>query len=110
MKTTLAALLLLFQLQPLVGSAACALFSDRPGEESCEMPEQRPVTPATELQSGAASQGCALGFVCARTTIAAPSFTGGEESTTPLHLAAASSPVGTLTGIASAPPFHPPKA
>jgi hypothetical protein len=110
MKTTLATLLLLFQLQPLVGSAACALFSDRPSEETCEMPEQRPATPASELQSGAASQDCALGFVCARTTIAAPSFTGGEESTTPLHLAAASSLAGTLTGIASAPPFHPPKA
>lgn len=110
MKTALATLLLLFQLQPLVGSAACARFSDRPSEATCEMPEQRPATPASELQSGAAGEGCALGFVCARTTIAAPSFTGGEESTTPFHLAAASSPAGTLTSIASAPPFHPPKA
>jgi hypothetical protein len=88
MKTVLAALLLLFQLQPFVGSAACALLSDRPTEQTCEMPEQRRTTPASEVQSGAASQGCALGFVCARTKFAAPSFTGGEESTTPLHLAA----------------------
>jgi hypothetical protein len=110
MKTALATLLLLFQLQPLVGSAACALFSDRPSEPTCEMPEQRPPAHASVLQGGSASPDCALGFVCARSTIAAPSFTGDEESTTPLHLAAAPSPAGTLTGIASAPPFHPPKA
>lgn len=110
MKTALATLLLLFQLQPLIGSAACVLFSDQPTEQTCEMPEQRPGTPASVLQSGSASQGCALGFVCARSTIAAPSFTSGEESTIPLHLAAAPSPAGTLTDIASAPPFHPPKA
>ena len=110
MKSLLAAMLLLFQTQPLVGSAACALFADVPAKPTCEMPEQRPATPASELQSGTAGQGCALGFVCARTTIAAPSFTGSEGSTTPLHLAASPAPTGTLTGIVSAPPFHPPKA
>jgi hypothetical protein len=109
MKTALTALLLLFQLQPVVGSAACALFSDRPAEQTCEMPE-KPATSASVLQSGSGGQECALASVCARSTIAAPSFTGEEESNTALHPAGAPSPAGTLTGIASPPPFHPPKA
>jgi hypothetical protein len=110
MHALLAVVLLLFQLQPIVGSAACALFPDRPAQPACEMPEQRAATPASALQSVAAGQGCALAFVCARSTIAAPSFTAGEECTTAAPLAAAPSPARTLSGVVSAPPFHPPRA
>lgn len=106
----LAVVLLLFQLQPLVGSAACALFPDRPAEQACDMPEQRPAAPASALQSGSAGQGCALAFVCARSAIAAPSFTAGEQCTTSAALAAAPSAAPTLSGVVSAPPFHPPRA
>ncbi|HEX7335866.1 MAG TPA: hypothetical protein VF252_01560 [Gemmatimonadales bacterium] len=110
MRGLLAVALLLFQLQPLVGSAACALFPDRPAERACEMPEQIPAAPASALQSATAGPGCALAFVCARSTIAAPSCPAGEQCTTSAAPAAATSPARTLSGVVSAPPFHPPRA
>jgi len=111
MKLFIATLLLLFQLQPLVGSAACLLSSDRPSQSECEMPEQRTAAPASVLQSGFAGQGCALALACApSTTLGVPSLSVRKISIVPLHSAAASSAAVTLTSVASLPPFHPPKA
>ena len=110
MKPLIATLLLLFQLQPVVGSVACLFSPERADKQECEMPEQRAATTGSVVQSGSASQGCALAFVCARSAVAVPSFSDGQESIVPLHSAAAPKSAITLTGVASSPPFHPPRA
>jgi hypothetical protein len=74
------------------------------------MPEQRTAAHGGELQSGASSQGCAFASVCATSALAVLSLSDGQESIIPLHSAAATPAAVTLTGIVSAPPFHPPKA
>lgn len=110
MKTLIATLLLLFQLQPLVGSAACLLSSDRPSKQECEMPEQGTDEHGSVLPSGTPNPGCAFAFACARTALAVPSLPDGQESTIPLHSLAAIPPAVALAGVVSAPPFHPPRA
>jgi hypothetical protein len=110
MKTLVATLLLLLQLQPLFGSAACLLSSDRPSKQECEMPEQRTPAQGSVLQSGSPSQGCALASVCATSALAVPSLSDGRESIIPLHSAAVIHAAVALTGVVSAPPFHPPRA
>jgi hypothetical protein len=110
MKSLFAAPLLLFQLQPLVGSAACALFSDRPAEQTCEMPEQRPATHASVLQGGSASQGCALASVCATSPLAIASLPESLESAVAFYSQSPLTTAPALFGIPSAPPFHPPRA
>ena len=110
MKTLVVTLLLLFQLQPLAGSAICLLCSDRPSEEECEMPEQRTVAHGSMSESGSPAPGCALASICAASALAVPGLSEGQESIIPLHLAAAKPATVPLVGVASAPPFHPPRA
>lgn len=109
MKTLVATLLLLFQLQPLAGSAVCLLSSDGPKQE-CEMPEQRTAAHGSMFESGSPAQGCALASACAASALAVPSLSEGQESIIPLHLAAARPATVPLVSVASAPPFHPPRA
>ncbi len=108
MKILAASLLLLFQLQPVLGSAVCLLSSDRPSNEECEMPDQH-IAQGSLLESGAPTQGCALASACAASALAVPGLAEGQESIIPLHSAAATPAAATLNGIASAPPFHPPR-
>jgi hypothetical protein len=110
MKTLVATLLLLFQLQPLLGSAACLFSSDRPSQQECEMPAQPKPAHDSVLPSGSLNQGCALAFVCARTPLAIPSLSDAPESMLPLPSAAATPVAVALTDVVSAPPFHPPRA
>ena len=110
MKPLLATLLLLFQLQPLAGSVACLFAPDRADKQECEMPEQPAAPAASVLESASAGQGCGLALVCARSALAVPSFSEGQESVAPLHSAGVPRCVVTLTGVVSSPPFHPPRA
>lgn len=110
MKPLIATLLLLFQLQPVVGSVACLFSPGRTDKQECEMPEQRTATAGSVVQNGSTNQGCALALVCARSALAVPSFSEGQESIVPLHSAAAPPSAVALAGIASSPPFHPPRA
>ena len=112
MKSLVATLLLLFQLQPLAGSVACLLSPERAGGQECEMtkPEQRTAPVSSVLQAGDPGQGCALALACATSAPAVPSLSGGQESIVPAHSATAVAVPVTLTGVASAPPFHPPRA
>ena len=110
MKTFVATFLLLFQLQPVLGSAVCLLSSDRPSKQECEMPEQRTSTQASLLESGAAIQGCALASACTASAPAVPGLCEGQESVIPLHSAAITRAAAPLVGVAAAPPFHPPRA
>jgi hypothetical protein len=110
MKSLVATLLLLFQLQPLAGSAACLFSPDRAGAQECEMPEQRAPAHASVLESGSQGQGCALAFVCATSALAVPSLSEGHESAIPLDNAGSTPAVQTLTSVASSSLFHPPRA
>lgn len=110
MKALVATLLLLFQLQPLAGSAVCLLASDRPSEAECGMPEQRTVAHDSMVESGAPAPGCALASVCAASALAVPSLSEGQESIIPLYSAAATPAAVSIVSVASAPPFHPPRA
>jgi hypothetical protein len=110
MKLLVAGVLLVFQMQALVGAVACLLSFEQADKQECEMPEQRAAPAASVLESASAGQGCALGFVCARSALAVPSFSEGQESVVPLHSAAAPLSAVILTGVASSPPFHPPRA
>jgi len=109
MKTLVATILLLFQLQPVLGSAVCLLSSDRPSKQECEMPGQRTNPQASLLESGSATQGCALASACAASALAVPELSEGQESIIPLQSAAATPVAVTLDGVVSAPPFHPPR-
>jgi hypothetical protein len=109
MKPVVATLLLLFQLQPLAGSVACLFSSERADKQECEMPDQPGAPVASVLESASAGQECALALACARSALAVPSFSQGQESDIPLHSSAALVSAVTLKGVASSPPFHPPR-
>jgi hypothetical protein len=60
MKAAFAALLLLFQLQPVLGSVACLGLPARATQQDCKMPDHGQ-PPATSIAvSGVAAQSCPL--------------------------------------------------
>lgn len=73
------------------------------------MPEQHPAQ-GSVLEGGSPIQGCALASICAASALAVPSLSEGQESVIPLHSAAATQPAVSIVSVASAPPFHPPRA
>ena len=106
----LAALALLLQLQPVVGSALCFHDAEMANAE-CAMPHEEKrasstVTgPATELPDGCPSMG-----YCAPAAPAVPKFTEHFQITSSFR----SAPALTYSSLAPSqplgPPFHPPKA
>ena len=110
MKAALAAILLLFQLQPVLGTVACLGLSERAAQQECRMPEHGQV-PATELAaSGAATQSCELATICMPAPLAIPVFSGSLENVVPLHEGPATLAASLPLGIPQAPPFPPPRA
>jgi hypothetical protein len=109
-KAMLAALLLLFQLQPLWGTVACLGLSDRVAQQECRMPEHGQAPTTALAASGAAAQSCEMATICTPAPLAIPGFSTGLEMGVPLFgdagLLAATLPLG----ISPAPPFHPPRA
>lgn len=73
------------------------------------MPDQH-IAQGSRLEGGAPTQECALASACAASALAVPGLAEGRESIIPLHSTAAIPAVATLNGVASAPPFHPPRA
>jgi len=110
MKATFAALLLLLQLQPLLGTAACLGLSDRAREAECQMPEHGAMPQSTLAQTESPAPNCALASVCAPSPLAIVSLPENLESVIALHSESPIMPAATLFGISSAPPFHPPRA
>jgi hypothetical protein len=110
MKVGLAALLLLFQLQPVLGTVACLGLSERATQQECRMPEhgQAPATALTA--SDLASQSCELAAICTPAPLAVPGFFGSLETAVPLLEAAGPLAATLPLGISPAPPFHPPRA
>lgn len=109
MKSVFAALLLLVQLQPLVGTAACLGLSAQATQQDCPMPEHGVTPHSTVAQTGSPAQSCELASICASSPLAIPSLTGTLESLVPLQTGAAIPRALTPFGIFSALPFHPPK-
>jgi hypothetical protein len=112
MKAVLAALLLLFRLQPVLGSVACLSASDRPAGQECKMPEhgQAPTPTATIASSGAAAQNCERAPVCTPAPPAIPGLSVTLETSVPPFEAAGPLAATRLLGLPPAPPFHPPRA
>jgi hypothetical protein len=111
MRSLFAALLLLFQLQPVLGAAACLGLVQQPAQTECEMPEHGTV-PAQHYSESVPvpAQSCAIASFCAPAPLAIPGFSSLLETTVVLHaipsITRSSQP---LHGY-SAPPFHPPRA
>ncbi len=110
MKPLLAAALLLFQLQPLVGTVACLGLSDRAGQPECEMPDHGAMPHTTVAQTESPGPNCTLASVCAPSPLAIVSLPENLESVVALHSEPPRMAATTLLGISSAPPFHPPRA
>ena len=106
----LAAVALLLQLQPLVGSALC-FHETEMAKPECSMPhEDEPAgsgltSPAAELPPGCPSMG-----YCAPAAPAVPRLAGHLQVTAFIHSAPASAHSSLAPGEPLGPPFHPPKA
>jgi hypothetical protein len=106
----LAALALLLQFQPLIGSAIC--FHDAEmAKAECSMPHKdQPVsrtltTPAAELPGACPSMG-----YCAPAAPGVPKFAEHFQITSYVHSAPALTYSSLAPGEPLGPPFHPPKA
>jgi len=110
MKLTFAALLLMFQLQPLLGTAVCLGFSDRDAKPECEMPDHVAVAHSTLAQTESPAPNCALASACAPSPLTLVSLPGNLESAIAFHSDPPILAAATLSGISSALPFHPPRA
>jgi hypothetical protein len=109
-RSIFAGLLLLFQLQPMLGAAACLALVQWPAEE-CTMPDHGNV-PAENASAPAPipSSGCPLAAICAP---AAPAIPVGVEllvTTIPPRVAVAISGSRAPADISFAPPLPPPRA
>jgi hypothetical protein len=110
MKAVFAALLLLFQLQPVLGTVACLRLPTRATQQECEMPEHgQPQTTSMTLP-GAAVQGCPLATICTPAPLAIPEFSNQLETAVPPHDGATTLAAALPYGTSPAPPFHPPRA
>lgn len=110
MKSLLAALLLVIQLQPVLGSVACLGRIKQPAQAQCEMPEHGAIPSQTLSESTLPStQSCLAASLCAPAPLAIPSFAGLTVSNLLLQTAPAIAGLTTPSDVSSAPPFHPPK-
>ena len=110
MKATLAALLLLLQLQPLLGTAACLGLSDRASKAECEMSEHGAMPDSSVAQTESPAPNCALASVCAPSPLTIVSLPESLESVVAFYSQSPIMAAPALFGISSAPPFHPPRA
>ena len=111
MRSLFAALLLLFQFQPVFGTAACLLAAKPAAEEECEMPEPR-TSPAMTILAAEAltAHSCAFAWACASAVLAVPSIAAAAEYVELPSTEVASTRSSRLHDASPAPPFHPPKA
>jgi len=110
MKAAFAALLLLFQLQPLLGTVACLDLSNRAAQEECRMLEQGTVPEGSVSAPGPSTQTCALQTVCALSPLSIPTLASGLVTVIASYDGAVLTAATPLLGIPPAPPFHPPRA
>jgi hypothetical protein len=116
MKSILAALVLLLQLQPILGTAVCLGLSDR-AEAECQIPEHgampehgAAMPQSTVAQPELPAPNCALASACAPSPLTIVSLPENLESIVALYSKPLVMAATTLFGVSSAPPFHPPRA
>jgi hypothetical protein len=107
MKSILAAIVLLLQLHPVVGTVACLGRATQP---DCEMPGHAAVPHSTVGQTESGTPACALASFCAPSPLAIVSPRENLESAVALHSESPIMATAALFGLSSAPPFHPPRA
>jgi hypothetical protein len=107
MKSIVAALVLLLQLHPVVGSVACLGRATQP---DCQMPGHSAVPHSTVDQTESGIPDCPLASFCAPSPSAILSPRENLESAVALHSESPIMETATLFGVSSAPPFHPPRA
>jgi len=110
MKAVLAVLLLLVQLQPVLGTVACFGLSERAALQECRMPEHGQAPTSHVAASGSAAGSCELATLCMPAPLAIPGFSNRLETAVPLSEAQASLAATSHRDISPAPPFHPPRA
>jgi hypothetical protein len=110
MKSLCAAILLLFQMQPLVGTAACLGLVNKP-QQDCEMPEHEAMPPrGVEAQVPMTPASCPLATVCAPAPLAIPALPQQLVRFAALDAAPAIIFPDAPPELASAPPLPPPRA
>src|SRR5688572_29198345 len=111
MRSLFAALLLLFQLQPVLGAVACLGAVRTPAQQDCQMPEHGTV-PSHSLSAGEPmpSPSCALATVCTPAPLSIPAFTGQLVRAVPTQSAPLTAASTSPIDIGSAPPLPPPRA
>jgi hypothetical protein len=112
MKTLFAALLLLFQFQPVIGTVACMGASRPTAARECRMPEhgQAPMSTRAIGSPGTASQHCELSAACTPATFGIPEPASAPITAVPPLQDAKPLAATHLFGLSQAPPFHPPRA
>ncbi len=106
----LAALVLLLQLQPVIGAAIC-LHDVELARAECAMPhDERPAGVALTSASTEAPGGCASMGYCAPAAPAVAKLGEHFQFTPFVHRAPALTHHLLASGESSAPPFHPPRA
>ena len=111
MKSVFAAFLLVFQLQPLLGTAACLGLIIKPAQQDCHMPDHEATPPqGVEAQVPATPSNCALATVCAPTPLAIPALAHELVSFVALDAPLTIVRPNTPPEFTSAPPLPPPRA
>jgi len=110
MKTVFTAVLLLFQLQPVLGTVACLGFSGEPTEQACTMPEHSQPQTGSIAVAGPVAESCQSATFCTPAPLAIPELSNSLETAVPFHEGAGTLAATLLRGISPAPPFHPPRA
>jgi hypothetical protein len=110
MKSVLASLLLLVQLQPVLGTVACFGLSERAALQECRMAEHGHAPTSGFTAAGATTHSCELATLCMPAPLAIPGFSSGLETAIVLHETAVSLTAPSPRDISPAPPFHPPRA
>ena len=110
MKASFAAILLLFQFQPVLGAAACLGLSP-PKAAECEMPEDGNA-PSQNVPESATHplEVCPFAAVCTPASLAIPGLFDQVETSVQMHTEVASGGLDTPVEVFSSPPFHPPRA
>jgi hypothetical protein len=111
MRAIVAAILLLLQLQPLLGAGACVSLGRASAQRECTMPEHGS-DPGSSVgePSPHTTQSCALASVCAPAPLAIPVIGSQMVRRATFTTNASIAPTTWPVEVATAPPFHPPRA
>jgi hypothetical protein len=110
MKALVATVMLLVQLQPLLGSVACLGVFGQQSKQECEMPDHAQPPGSSVIHPGGTSHSCQLSAICMPAPLAIPMVPVVLESAAfPPHRVVVPS-LFLPHGISLPPPARPPSA